>query len=136
MERRRFGSPLGSLRTAEGGKSGIDEVAFATVDTGQYYRVRHIIPRPHGHNMGRPWFTMLWKSLSLPRAESTSNFKVAHYRKSLISRRKEGSVQAVVFGEKWSIFDSVAQSMLERCPELSKDRDLCNYNPGISVVLL
>jgi hypothetical protein len=57
-------------------------------------------------------------------------------RKSLISRRKEGSVRAVVFGENWNIFDSVAQSMLERCPELSKDRDLCNYNPGISVVLL
>ena len=57
-------------------------------------------------------------------------------RKSLINRRKEGSVSAVVFGEKWSIFDPVAQSILERCPELSKDRDLCNYNPGISVVLL
>ena len=57
-------------------------------------------------------------------------------RKSLISRRKEGSVRAVVFGEKWSIFDSVARLMLEQCPELSKDRDLCNYNPGISVVLL
>src|ERR1019366_433594 len=34
-----------------------------------------------------------------------------------------GSVRAVVFGEKWSIFDSVARSMLERCPELSKDKD-------------
>ena len=57
-------------------------------------------------------------------------------RKSLIKRRKEGSVSAVVFGENWNIFDSVARSMLERCPELSKDKDLCNYNPGISVVLL
>jgi hypothetical protein len=57
-------------------------------------------------------------------------------RKSLISRRKEGSVRAVVFGENWNIFDSVAQSMLEQCPALSKDRDLFNYNPGISVVLL
>jgi hypothetical protein len=57
-------------------------------------------------------------------------------RKSLISRRKEGKVRAVVFGENWNIFDSVTQSMLERCPQLSKDRDLCNYNPGISVVLL
>ena len=57
-------------------------------------------------------------------------------RKSLISRRKEDSIRAVVFGEKWSIFDSIAQSMLERCPELSKVKDMCNYNPGISVVLL
>jgi hypothetical protein len=56
-------------------------------------------------------------------------------RKSLISV-KEGSVKAVVFGEKWSIFDSVAQSMLESMSRLSKDRDLCNYNPSISVVLL
>src|ERR1039458_757693 len=57
-------------------------------------------------------------------------------RKSLINRRKEGSVRAVVFGEKWSIFDSVARSMLEQCPELGKDKDLCNSNPGISIVLL
>jgi hypothetical protein len=57
-------------------------------------------------------------------------------RKSLISRRKEGSVRAVVFGENWNIFDSVTRSMLDRCPELSKDRDLCTENHGISVVLL
>jgi Smr domain len=57
-------------------------------------------------------------------------------RKSLITRRKEKVIKAVVFGENWSIFDSVARSMLEQCPELSKDKDLCNSNPGISVVLL
>jgi hypothetical protein len=79
LERRGLGCPLGILRAAEGGKSGVGEVAFATVDTGQYYRVRHIIPRPHGHNMGRSWFTMLWNSLSLPRAEYATNFKVVHY---------------------------------------------------------
>jgi Smr domain len=57
-------------------------------------------------------------------------------RKSLISRRKEKVIKAVVFGENWSIFDSVTRSMLEQCQELSKDKDLCNSNPGISVVLL
>jgi Smr domain len=57
-------------------------------------------------------------------------------RKSLVSRRKEGGVRAVVFGEKWSIFDSIAQSMLEQCPELGKDKDLFSSNPGISIVLL
>jgi ribosomal protein S9 len=57
-------------------------------------------------------------------------------RKSLINRRKEGSVRAVVFGENWSIFDSVARSMLEQCPVLSKDKDLGNSNPGISMILL
>ena len=57
-------------------------------------------------------------------------------RKSLVNRRKEGSVRAVVFGENWNIFDSVAMSMLDKCPGLSKDKDLCNCNPGISIVLL
>ncbi|HXM21381.1 MAG TPA: Smr/MutS family protein [Terriglobales bacterium] len=57
-------------------------------------------------------------------------------RRSLISRRKEGSVSAVVFGEKWDIFDAVARSMLEKCPALRKDEDLGNCNPGISMVLL
>jgi hypothetical protein len=79
LERRGLGCPLGILRAAEGGKSGVGEVVFATVDTGQYYRVRHIIPRPRRHNMGRPWFTVLWNSLSLPRAEYATNFKVVHY---------------------------------------------------------
>ena len=57
-------------------------------------------------------------------------------RKSLISRRKEGAIKAVVFGENWSIFDAVARSILEQCPGLSKDKDLCNSNPGISIVQL
>ncbi len=57
-------------------------------------------------------------------------------RKSLISRRKEKVIKAVVFGENWSIFDTAARSMLDRCPALSKDKDLCNSNPGISIVLL
>ena len=56
-------------------------------------------------------------------------------RKSLISPRKEGQIRAVVFGENWSVFDPTARAILEVCPELSKDRDLCNSNPGISIVL-
>ena len=57
-------------------------------------------------------------------------------RKSLITRRKEGKVKLVVFGENWNIFDPSARSVLEQCPELRNDRDLCNSNPGISIVLL
>ncbi len=56
-------------------------------------------------------------------------------RKSLISRRKDGQVKAVIFGENWSIFDPTARALLEVYPELSKDRDLCSSNPGISIVL-
>jgi hypothetical protein len=57
-------------------------------------------------------------------------------RKSLISRRKEKVIKAVVFGENWSIFDPSTRLMLDQCPELSKDRDLFGSSPGISVVLL
>jgi len=56
-------------------------------------------------------------------------------RKSLIARKKEGQIKAVVFGENWSVFDPHARAVLEVCPDLRKDRDLCNSNPGISVVL-
>jgi hypothetical protein len=56
-------------------------------------------------------------------------------RKSLISRRKEGQIKAVIFGEKWDIFDPLTRAMLEICPALSKDRDLCISNPGISIVI-
>jgi hypothetical protein len=57
-------------------------------------------------------------------------------RKSLISRRKEKVIKAVVFGENWSIFDPATRLLLDRCPVLSKDKDLFGSNPGISVVLL
>jgi len=56
-------------------------------------------------------------------------------RKSLISRRKEGLLRAVIFGENWNVFDSNTRAALEVCPDLTKDRDLCNSNPGISIVL-
>jgi hypothetical protein len=56
-------------------------------------------------------------------------------RKSLISRRKEGQVRTVIFGENWSIFDASTRAVLETCPELSKDKDLCSLNPGISIVI-
>lgn len=57
-------------------------------------------------------------------------------RDSLARRKKERLIEEVVFGEKWSIFDERSQKLLERCPELAKDRDLCNSNPGISIVLM
>jgi hypothetical protein len=57
-------------------------------------------------------------------------------RKSLISRRKEGQIKAVIFGENWTVFDPIARAILDVCPELSKDRDFCNSNPGICLVVL
>lgn len=57
-------------------------------------------------------------------------------RKSLTLRRKEGAIRAVVFGEKWDIFEPLTRHVLEQCPALRKDRDLSRSNPGISIVLL
>lgn len=56
-------------------------------------------------------------------------------RKSLISRRKEGLITAVIFGENWNVFDPTAREMLHACPELKRDKDLGRANPGISIVL-
>lgn len=57
-------------------------------------------------------------------------------RKSLALRRKEGLVADVVFGEKWDIFDATTQKVLAALPELRRDRDLQQGNPGITIVLL
>jgi ribosomal protein S9 len=57
-------------------------------------------------------------------------------RKSLLRRRKEGLVRAVVFGENWNIFDPMSRVLLEQHPSLGKDSDLCRSNPGVSIVLL
>ena len=57
-------------------------------------------------------------------------------RKSLVSRKKEGIIRAVLFGENWNIFDATARLVLEQCPALGRDKDLGRSNPGISLVLL
>ena len=91
----------------------------------------------------------LQSKLSICRGQNVQAAKIIHgygssgvggvlrqgIRKSLVSRRKEGQIKAVIFGEKWDIFDPSTRAILEACPALSKDRDLCNSNPGISVVI-
>ena len=57
-------------------------------------------------------------------------------RASLNKRKKEGMIQAVIFGENWSIFDPLARKLLDSCPELAKDRDMGSSIPGISIALL
>jgi hypothetical protein len=57
-------------------------------------------------------------------------------RQSLVRRRKEGIVKLLVFGENWSIFNDDCLQVLAACPELKKDPDLNNSNPGVSIVLL
>ncbi|MGO9274856.1 MAG: hypothetical protein ACLQOO_32280 [Terriglobia bacterium] len=57
-------------------------------------------------------------------------------RKSLLLRRKEGAIQAYVWGEKWDAFDETARLILDRCPDLRRDPDLARGNPGITIILV
>lgn len=55
---------------------------------------------------------------------------------SLRKRRKEGVIRDFVPGERWSIFDETARSILDACPSLKRDPDLDRGNEGVCVVLL
>lgn len=57
-------------------------------------------------------------------------------RKSLTLRVREGLIKAFVPGEDWSVFDESTRLILNLCPELERDRDLQNGNPGITIILL
>jgi hypothetical protein len=57
-------------------------------------------------------------------------------RKSLLLRRKEGAIQACVWGEKWDAFDETARLILYHCPDLRRDPDLARGYPGIPVILV
>ena len=55
-------------------------------------------------------------------------------RKSLQHRQREGSVKRFVFGERWNIFDALAQEFLCDHQEFRRDPDLNRYNSGITIV--
>jgi hypothetical protein len=57
-------------------------------------------------------------------------------RRSLRKRVKESIIRAFAAGEEWDPFDPVTQEILNACPALQRDKDLKNYNEGITVVLL
>jgi hypothetical protein len=57
-------------------------------------------------------------------------------RKSLSLRRKEGKIRSFVGGEEWDIFEERTRTLLDDCPELSRDSDLNRHNSGITIVLL
>ncbi len=57
-------------------------------------------------------------------------------RKSLQLRKKEGLIIKIIWGEKWSIFEPDARTVLEQYPELQSDPDLDRCNQGITIVLL
>jgi hypothetical protein len=57
-------------------------------------------------------------------------------RSSLSRRRKEGLIQSWVAGEKWDPFEPAAREMLDACPELARDSDVGQGNPGVTIILI
>jgi hypothetical protein len=57
-------------------------------------------------------------------------------RRSLAKRRKESVIEEFIPGERWSIFDERAAELIRRYPGLARDRDLEDYNEGMTVVFL
>ncbi len=57
-------------------------------------------------------------------------------RRLLNSYKNKGRVTAIVHGEKFSIFDAGTRYLLDKCPELSSDRDLGAGNMGVTFVYL
>ena len=55
-------------------------------------------------------------------------------RKSFALRKKEGAIKDFVAGERWSVFEPVALSLLETVPELRGDPDLNATNEGVTLV--
>ncbi len=46
------------------------------------------------------------------------------------------TVTAIIPGEKWEIFDTDAQKLLQKYPEMGKDSDLGRCNHGITLVVM
>jgi hypothetical protein len=50
--------------------------------------------------------------------------------------KKSGLIKEFVAGEQWSKFELRTLALIDRMPQLYKDRDLERYNRGITVVFL
>jgi hypothetical protein len=57
-------------------------------------------------------------------------------RKYLASSEAASRVQAIIPGEKFSIFEPVTQAAFQYCEGLRSDSDLEKYNHGITIVVL
>lgn len=54
----------------------------------------------------------------------------------LAGKLRSGQIRGFVPGERFSPFDPAARALLDRCPELSRDKDYSRGNDGITIVLL
>lgn len=57
-------------------------------------------------------------------------------RQFLAAKKRQNTIRLFVAGEDWDIFHADSRQFLENCPDLSRDRDLGQGNPGITLVLL
>ena len=57
-------------------------------------------------------------------------------RQFLAGKKRQNTIRLFVAGEDWDIFHADSRQFLESCPDLSRDRDLGQGNPGITLVLL
>lgn len=56
--------------------------------------------------------------------------------KVLREKKEKGEIRNFIKGEDFSLFDESSREALLICPFLSKDRDFCNINQGITIVIL
>ena len=57
-------------------------------------------------------------------------------RQFLASKKRQNTIRLFIAGGDWDIFHADSRQLLEACPDLSRDRDLGQGNPGITLVLL
>lgn len=54
----------------------------------------------------------------------------------LSGKKKSGAIREFVSGENFSPFDAQARTIIDYCPELTRDPDYTRSNHGITIVLL
>lgn len=54
----------------------------------------------------------------------------------LAEKQRSGVIVQFVSGEEFSPFSPAARRILDACPQLSRDRDYCRQNHGVTFILL
>lgn len=57
-------------------------------------------------------------------------------RNEVEKMKKQGFISDIIYGEKFSIFDSTTQTAIKKCSQLSKDSDLERHNNGVTFLIL
>jgi len=57
-------------------------------------------------------------------------------RRYLDRELSNGRIQAVIYGDNFTIFDEATRKAFSVCPELRKDPDLERHNNGVTIVII